>query len=535
MKNNTLLLLAVGVMLLLSLSGCALFADTQGIETQDAIISSNMNSAENLLVFDEQTALLSMQPTYQGHSAAIGAACEQLDSLDKDKTYRSKNSALVCANKNGLDKCFFQLETIKLQLKNNDSSVNLDSLDVLCSDLRALGLQSNLDNFKSKYENYTSWLKAEDGILASWSSLETLFWNSSSPQPTGTKLSDYYTVYQGQMAGAETSLQSIKNNCALKDGFKTTSDKIEKVCNNVDEYIANIETANGIVVDSLNFFGKLEVGSVTIDATFIHDCNQITKEYSSLYDLKLLKDTNLNNSNQTDLSSMCGQIEYLSSVYAAYGIPLILENGDLSSTTRTELFKAKTVYIETDEVLGSGVIIDSDSSGYYILTNAHVALTYDPSTGTEYLPIYARVKFYDGKVGYATRLANTLEGYDLALLYVPSSGNYPIASFDETYYPNAGDKVIAVGNPYGFVSSVSEGTVSGLRDLGCLRDYCYGEVIQTDAALNAGNSGGGLWDYASQDLIGINSLSLTQTEGLNFAISMYQYGKIKDTFKWYDI
>jgi len=83
--------------------------------------------------------------------------------------------------------------------------------------------------------------------------------------------------------------------------------------------------------------------------------------------------------------------------------------------------------------------------------------------------------------------------------------------------------------------SVSQGTVSAMRDFGCRNDYCYGIVIQTDTAINPGNSGGGLWDYESGELLGINSLGITQAEGLNFAISMYQYGKISDTFRWHTL
>jgi serine protease Do len=159
-------------------------------------------------------------------------------------------------------------------------------------------------------------------------------------------------------------------------------------------------------------------------------------------------------------------------------------------------------------------------------------LEYDSSTDTKYAPQYVRVKFYDGRVGYANELAYDQEGYDFVLLHVPSSGSYPTASFDPAYAPSDGDKVVAVGNPYGLEFSVTQGTVSGIRDMGCLTDYCYGAVIQTDTAINPGNSGGGLWDYSSGDLLGINSLGLTQAEGLNFAISMYQYDKIKDTFSW---
>jgi len=533
MRNNGLLLLAFAVILTLLLAGCV---DTAEIDRQDSIIASNMSAAEKLLNFEEQAKLGTPGPAYQSYSDAIGAACDQLDTLDKDKSSRSKDAKAVCENRKGLDNCFFQAEKIRMQLSKNDTTVNLDSLDVLCSDLRSMGMQDSLDNFKSQYKNYTAWIKGEDEILADWNAISTLLWNTSSEaQPSGAKLSDYYKVYKVQMTTVKTSLQDIKAKCASKNDYKATNAKVDKVCTNVDDYLSDIDKANGVIFDTLDFFSAFESGTVTINTVFIRDCYQANKDFVGLYDLKLMKDTKLPASNETDLASLCGGLEELGNIYGGLGIPLIFENGELSSITKTELLKAKTVYLETDSVLGSGVIIDSDESGYYILTNAHVAMTYDYYSDTRYLPQYVRVKFYDGKYGYATKLGYTQEGYDFALLYVPSSGSYPKASFDESYYPNAGDKVVAVGNPYGLEFSSSQGTVSGIRDLGCLTDYCYGIVIQTDTAINPGNSGGGLWDYNSGDLLGITSLGLTQAEGINLAISMYQYGKIKDTFKWYVI
>ncbi|MFH0834729.1 MAG: trypsin-like peptidase domain-containing protein [Candidatus Micrarchaeota archaeon] len=535
--KNSRLMLIIGVALvvvLLFAGGMMLYVSDVDIKAQEGIISSNMSGAEKLLNFEEQ-ADLSLAPAYQDYSNEIGAACVKLDALDKDKTRRSADAKLVCENKKGLDNCFFQLEKIKTQIRDNDSDINLDSLDVLCSDLRSMGMQDKLVNFTSQYEGYSGWLKGEKEIMADWNSLTALFSNTSSDtQLSNAKLSDYYTDYRNHMTTAKNSLQDIKSKCALKNGYETTNAVAERVCGNVDEYLADVDKVNAVVLDTFNFFSKLEVGTVSIDALFIRDCNQVGGDFFELYDLKFMKDVTGSGS-QTDLTSMCGEFENLSIMYGSLGIPLILEDGELSSITKTELFKAKTVYVETDGAIGSGVIVSSDQSGYYILTNAHVALTYDPETGTEYLPRYARIKFYDGKFGYAAHLGYTKEGYDLALLYVPSSGSYPEASFYEDYYPNAGDKVIAVGNPYGLQFSTTQGTVSGIRDLGCLADYCYGVVIQTDTAINAGNSGGGLWNYDTGELVGINSLGLTQAEGISFAISMYQYGKIKDTFEWYDI
>ncbi len=543
--TNTRVLLVLPIMLIFLFAGCLgpiprtfkilLPFDMQEIAKQETIISADMNYSEKLLDFQEQGSLASFVPTYQAYSNAIGAACDKIDTIDSDKTSRTKWTKDVCDNKKSLDKCFLQLEKIRGQVKDSETNINLDSLDVLCSDLQTIGLQNKLDDFKTQYTNYMTWLNAEKTVNTDWNKLVILFNTSSGPQLTGASLSEYYKDYKTQMADAKKLLDDIKENCASKGEYKFTDNKLEKVCNNVGGYLSDLDTANAVVLDTFNFFGKFESGTVTIDSAFVKDCNAVSKEYSAIYNLKLITDTKTEGTNMTDLSSMCKNFEDLSNTYASLGIPLILVNGQLSSTTKTELFKAKTVYVETENDLGSGVIIGSDSSGYYILTNGHVALITDPNTGQKYLSQYVRVKFYDGKIGYASELAYTMEGYDMVILYVPSSGSYPTASYDETTYPNVGDSVVAVGNPYGLEFSVTKGTVSGIRNMGCLTDYCYGTVIQTDTAINPGNSGGGLWNYDTGYLLGINSLGLTQAEGLNFAISMYQYGQIKDTFKWYKI
>jgi len=519
---------------LLLMFGCV---DTREIRIQNDKVLANMQSAQKLLDFQESGQLSSFSPNYQNHSDEIASACEELKTIDEGATHISKDAKAICENKRGLDDCFFQIEKIKSQIKNREPDINLDSLDVLCKDLRSMGLQDSLDGFEKKYKAYGAWIDAENDISAKWNELSAFFSNSSSASElNGAKMSDYYNTYKGGLAKAQASLEGIKGDCALKNDFKSTSNKTEKICSNLDNYLSDLEKTDSIILDTFNFMGQFESGTVTVDNLFIRECNQVSKEYSGLYDLKLMKDAAPDN-NKTGLGAVCESFENLSIIYGGLGIPLILEDGELSSSTKNELFKAKTVYVETDTGLGSGVIISSDSSGsgYYILTNAHVALEYDYFTGSKYLPQYVRVKFYDERAGYADKLAYDQEAYDFVILHVPSSGNYPEASFDPSYVPRDGDKVVAVGNPYGLQFSVSQGTVSGRRDFGCLDDYCYGYMIQTDTSINPGNSGGGLWDYESGDLLGINSLGLSQAEGLNFAISMYQYDKIKDTFVWHDI
>src|SRR3989338_8508469 len=164
MVKNTRLLLAFGVILVLLFAGCTipfLSFNNNEIKAQESIIASNLTAAEKLLDFEEQAELISATPVYQAYSDKIKAACEKLDALDKNKNLRSANAKLACESKNGLDNCFFQLEKIKMQVKNSDTSINFDSLDALCSDLRSMGLQNNLDSFKSQYKNYTAWLSGE--------------------------------------------------------------------------------------------------------------------------------------------------------------------------------------------------------------------------------------------------------------------------------------------------------------------------------------------------------------------------------------
>src|SRR3989344_1444367 len=151
MATNHRLLLISALFLIMLFSGCVIF-NTGEIKNQEAIISSNMDSAQKLLVFQEQSQLSSFEPNYQNYSDEIGAACGRLEELDSGKSYWSKDTKAACGNKKGLDNCFFQLEKIKTQVRDGDGNINVDSLDVLCSDLRSMGLQANLDSFKTKYK-----------------------------------------------------------------------------------------------------------------------------------------------------------------------------------------------------------------------------------------------------------------------------------------------------------------------------------------------------------------------------------------------
>lgn len=155
--------------------------------------------------------------------------------------------------------------------------------------------------------------------------------------------------------------------------------------------------------------------------------------------------------------------------------------------------------------LGSGVIVSADG---LILTTAHVI------DGVDNIFI----ALFDGRVAEA-RVVGTDPGTDLAVLEIELDG-LPVASFDTTTRHRPGDVVLAIGNAFGLNHTVTAGIISA-TGRGDLNLATFEDFIQTDAAINSGNSGGALINAAG-DVIGINSASLSQetgAQGISFAIS----------------
>ncbi len=159
--------------------------------------------------------------------------------------------------------------------------------------------------------------------------------------------------------------------------------------------------------------------------------------------------------------------------------------------------------------LGSGVIVSEDG---YIVTNNHVV------AGAEKLEV-----LLNDNSTYTARVIGTDEATDLALIKVDAKGLSPI-TFGDSEAVKIGEWVLAVGNPFGFNSTVTAGIVSAkARSLGT--NSTSGSMgiesfIQTDAALNPGNSGGALVNLKGE-LIGINSAIYSNTgsySGFSFAI-----------------
>lgn len=155
---------------------------------------------------------------------------------------------------------------------------------------------------------------------------------------------------------------------------------------------------------------------------------------------------------------------------------------------------------------GSGVIISENG---YIATNHHVIVD-----GTELVVLLDNGQEYEAKV------IGSDPSTDLALLKVDAK-NLPYLSFGDSDSVMIGEWVMAVGNPFRLYSTVTAGIVSAKsRNINILDDAGIESFIQTDAAVNPGNSGGALVNTRGQ-LIGINTAIMTysgQYEGFSFAV-----------------
>jgi Do/DeqQ family serine protease len=161
--------------------------------------------------------------------------------------------------------------------------------------------------------------------------------------------------------------------------------------------------------------------------------------------------------------------------------------------------------------LGSGIVIQRDSDRVYILTNNHVAGEADTIT----------VHFNDGRT-FKAKLVGKDDKKDLALIAIETKDQVIIADLGDSDNLQVGDIVMAIGSPLGFSSTVTQGIISAVgreplpgTDLAQYTDY-----IQTDAAINQGNSGGALVNIQGQ-VIGVNSWIASQSGGsigLGFAI-----------------
>ena len=184
---------------------------------------------------------------------------------------------------------------------------------------------------------------------------------------------------------------------------------------------------------------------------------------------------------------------------------------------------------------GSGIIISEDG---YILTNNHIVST---SSSESYYEVSEATKMtvtlFNDETEYEAKIVGKDEQTDLAVIKIEKNG-LSKAEFADSDNIKVGEFAMAVGNPLGMQSSITCGVISAVNREVTDSDGKKFTLIQTDAAINSGNSGGALVN-SEGNVIGINTLKLSGTgiEGMGFAIpinsttditsQLIQYSKVK--------
>ena len=172
----------------------------------------------------------------------------------------------------------------------------------------------------------------------------------------------------------------------------------------------------------------------------------------------------------------------------------------------------------TQQAQGSGFVYDNQG---HVITNQHVV------DGAQSV----KVAFWNGKT-YDAKVVGTDPSTDIAVLDVdaPASVLQPLALADSSKL-EVGDGVIAIGSPFGLEQTVTSGIVSALhRQITAPNDFAIDDAIQTDAAINHGNSGGPLLDLSGR-VVGVNSQIESESggnDGVGFAVSSNTVKRIAD-------
>jgi len=155
-------------------------------------------------------------------------------------------------------------------------------------------------------------------------------------------------------------------------------------------------------------------------------------------------------------------------------------------------------------VLGSGFVVHEDG---FLVTNAHVVESVKR----------IKVVFSDGRE-FQARVVSTDTSKDLAVLRIDAGGKLPFIEFGRSDDLMIGETVIAIGNPYGYANTVTSGIVSAVgRDIQVSEGYWLRGLIQTDAPINPGSSGGPLLNVNGQ-LIGITTAIRAEAQNIGFAV-----------------
>jgi len=207
-------------------------------------------------------------------------------------------------------------------------------------------------------------------------------------------------------------------------------------------------------------------------------------------------------------------------IYGERGSGPFVEESSVDEARMQEIIgglRRSTVLINSDEALGSGVVIYRCGSETAILTNRHVVEANERRDGNVVGAPNITIT-NDGVRVRPVRIMLAPRELDLAIVFVREEIGPPAAIAQGT--PRVGARVIVVGNPLGVEDSVSRGIVSNYVRNTSDGGLAY-EAIQTDAAINGGNSGGGVF-LANGELVGITTFKLRIgagfAEGMGYAL-----------------
>jgi S1-C subfamily serine protease len=207
---------------------------------------------------------------------------------------------------------------------------------------------------------------------------------------------------------------------------------------------------------------------------------------------------------------------FISSVYANE-LERILDQANKYTVKISNSTNTPFIEDSYNASFGSGILIDKTNG--IIITNAHVS-SYSPSINRVNFkysdPIQSKQIYIDPEI-------------DLAFLqvdpkFIPKEAIEAKLQCKNDY--KQGQNVVAFGHPNGKDFTITRGIISAIR-----YETDFFESIQTDAAINGGNSGGALIDISSGLVVGINSFGATDAEGLNFALPSYTACKVLELYK----
>ena len=264
-------------------------------------------------------------------------------------------------------------------------------------------------------------------------------------------------------------------------------------------------------------------GIPSIKSKLLSNTNNISNTNSSSQNSGYVSQTSLSNYSDTSIYAANKILPSIVGIKVEYNVnSLISMFGNRGQTS-------------TASASGSGIIISEDG---YILTNNHIVST---SSSESYYEVSEATKLtvtlFNDDTEYEAKIIGTDEQTDLAVIKIEKTG-LSKAEFADSDNIKVGEFAMAVGNPLGMQSSITCGVISAVnREVTDTEGKKY-NLIQTDAAINSGNSGGALVNSEGK-VIGINTLKLSGTgiEGMGFAIpinsttditsQLIQYSKVK--------